>query len=292
MNYQIGPLAPGLYIVSTPIGTARDITLRALDTLASADVLVAEDTRSLKHLLAIHGVGLGTRPVWSYHDHSGAAVEDRILGEIAAGRSVAYASEAGTPMISDPGFALVRAAVREGQAVTAVPGVSAAVTALTLAGLPTDRFLFLGFLPSKAAARRAAIAEVAGIPATLVIYESPKRVQALLEDLAQACGVEREAALCRELTKRFEEVLRRPLGALVAALSGRALKGECVVVVAPPDPDAAPAQDDLRMALMAALRTATVRDAATEVALRFGVPRKGVYQLALQIAAGNGDDAG
>jgi 16S rRNA (cytidine1402-2'-O)-methyltransferase len=292
VNYQIGPLAPGLYIVSTPIGTARDITLRALDTLASADVLVAEDTRSLKHLLAIHGIGLGTRPVWSYHDHSGTAVEDRILGEIAAGRSVAYASEAGTPMISDPGFALVRAAVRAGQAVTAVPGVSAAVTALTLAGLPTDRFLFLGFLPSKSAARRAAIAEVARIPATLVIYESPKRVQALLEDLAQACGMEREAALCRELTKRFEEVLRRPLGALVAALSGRALKGECVVVVAPPDPDAAPAQDDLRMALMAALRTATVRDAATEVALRFGVPRKGVYQLALEIAAGNADDAG
>lgn len=155
MNYQIGPLASGLYIVSTPIGTARDITLRALDTLASADVLVAEDTRSLKHLLAIHGVSLGTRPVWSYHDHSGTAVEDRILGEIMAGRSVAYASEAGTPMISDPGFALVRAAVRAGLPVTAVPGVSAAVTALTLAGLPTDRFLFLGFLPSKAAARRA-----------------------------------------------------------------------------------------------------------------------------------------
>ena len=289
MNYQIGPLASGLYIVSTPIGTARDITLRALDTLASADVLVAEDTRSLKHLLAIHGVSLGTRPVWSYHDHSGTAVEDRILGEIMAGRSVAYASEAGTPMISDPGFALVRAAVRAGLPVTAVPGVSAAVTALTLAGLPTDRFLFLGFLPSKAAARRAAIAEVARFPATLVIYESPKRVQALLEDLAQACGTEREAALCRELTKRFEEILRRPLGALIAALSGRALKGECVVVVAPPDEPDAPAQDDLRMALMAALRTGTVRDAATEVALRFGIPRKGVYQLALEIAR-NGED--
>lgn len=292
MNYQIGPLAPGLYIVSTPIGTARDITLRALDTLASADVLVAEDTRSLKHLLAIHGVSLGTRPVWSYHDHSGAMVEDRILGEIAAGRSVAYASEAGTPMISDPGFALVRAAVRAELPVTAVPGVSAAVTALTLAGLSTDRFLFLGFLPSKAAARRAVIAEVARIPATLVIYESPKRVQALLEDLAQACGTEREAALCRELTKRFEEVLRRPLGALIAALSGRALKGECVVIVAPPDEPDAPAQDDLRMALIAALRTATLRDAATDVALRFGIPRKGVYQLALEIASRDGEDAG
>ncbi len=163
------------------------------------------------------------------------------------------------------------------------------MTALTLAGLPTDRFLFLGFLPSKATARRAAIAEVARIPATLVIYESPKRVQALLEDLAQACGTEREAALCRELTKRFEEVLRRPLGALIAALSGRALKGECVVVVGPPDEPDAPAQDDLRMALMAALRTGTVRDAATEVALRFGIPRKGVYQLALEIAR-NGED--
>lgn len=285
MNYQIGPLEPGLYIVSTPIGTARDITLRALDTLASAEILVAEDTRSLKHLLAIHGVGLGTRPVWSYHDHSDAAARDRILGEIAAGRSVAYASEAGTPLISDPGFVLVRAAVAAGQRVTAVPGASAAITALTLAGLPTDRFLFLGFLPAKAGARRAAIAEVAAIRASLVIYESPKRVQGLLEDLAQACGSDRETALCRELTKRFEEVLRLPLGALIAALSGRALKGECVVVVAPPDDPPEPAQDDLRMALMAALRTRTVRDAATAVAERFGIPRKGVYKLALEIAA-------
>ncbi|MCA8879907.1 MAG: 16S rRNA (cytidine(1402)-2'-O)-methyltransferase [Rhodobacteraceae bacterium] len=290
MNYQTSRLAPGLYIVSTPIGTARDITLRALDTLASCDILVAEDTRSLKHLLAIHGIALGTRPVWSYHDHSDPSVRERIIGAIAAGSSVAYAAEAGTPMVSDPGFALARDAERAGQVVTAVPGASAVLTALTLSGLPTDRFLFLGFLPAKAAARRAAIAEVADIRATLVLYESPKRVQGLLGDLAQALGENREAALCRELTKRFEEVLRLPLGALIAALSGRVLKGECVVVLAPPDDRPEPAQDDLRMALMAALKSSSVRDAATEVAARFGVPRKGVYQLALDIAGQTGGD--
>ena len=166
------------------------------------------------------------------------------------------------------------------------------LAALTVSGLPSDRFLFAGFPPASGGSRQSFLETAAASDATVILYESPKRLQKLLGELGQYLEEDRPVVVCRELTKRFEEVLRRPLGALVAALSGRALKGECVVVVAPPDPDAAPAQDDLRMALMAALRTATVRDAATEVALRFGVPRKGVYQLALQIAAGNGDDAG
>lgn len=280
MNHQIVPLQPGLYLVSTPIGTARDITLRALDTLASADILVAEDTRSLKKLLAIHGVPLGNRPVWSYHDHSGAGSRDSIAAEILAGRSVAYASEAGTPMVSDPGFDLARAVTGQGGLVTSAPGPSAAIAALTLAGQPTDRFVFLGFLSPKSAARQKAIAEFATTPATLVFYESPRRVQGLLADLVTCLGPDREAALCRELTKRFEEVLRAPLGELAEQLADRTLKGECVVVVGPPVATVV-SEDGLAHALDAALETLSVKDAAASVAQKFGVPRKQVYQMAL-----------
>ena len=280
MNHQIVPLQPGLYLVSTPIGTARDITLRALDTLASADILVAEDTRSLKKLLAIHGVPLGNRPVWSYHDHSGAGSRDSIAAEILAGRSVAYASEAGTPMVSDPGFDLARAVTGQGGLVTSAPGPSAAIAALTLAGQPTDRFVFLGFLSPKSAARQKAIAEFATTPATLVFYESPRRVQGLLADLVTCLGPDREAALCRELTKRFEEVLRAPLGELAERLTDRTLKGECVVVVGPPVATVV-SEDGLARALDAALETLSVKDAAASVAQKFGVPRKQVYQMAL-----------
>ncbi|MCA8884736.1 MAG: 16S rRNA (cytidine(1402)-2'-O)-methyltransferase [Rhodobacteraceae bacterium] len=282
MNHRITPLSPGLYLVSTPIGTARDITLRALDTLASADLLVAEDTRSLKKLLSIHGVPLGDRPVWAYHDHSGAGVRQKIMAEIAAGRSVAYASEAGTPMVSDPGFDLVRAAVQDGAPVTGAPGPTAAIAALVLSGLPTDRFLFLGFLPPKSQARRRALAEIADVPASLVIYESPKRVQGLLADLAAELGPDRDAALCRELTKHFEEILRAPLGALGDALDGRSIKGECVMVIGPPV--ARDMSDDaLRALVVEALQTGSVRDAAALVAERHGVPRKAAYRMALEL---------
>lgn len=284
MNYRAETLSSGLYLVATPIGAARDITLRALDTLASADVLMAEDTRSLKHLMAIHGIPLGDRPVRAYHDHSDAAARARIIAAVSEGRSVAYASEAGTPLISDPGFALVRDAVAAGIAVTSVPGASAAVTALTLAGLPTDRFLYLGFPPAKPKARRDLVARFGDVPATLVFYESPRRVHDLLADLAAGLGPDREAALCRELTKRFEEVLRAPLGVLVADLAARDLKGECVVLVGPPpakdEPDAATLRDAVATALDSG---ATVRDAASDVAARFGVPRKTVYGLALDL---------
>jgi len=287
VNYRAETLSPGLYLVATPIGTARDITLRALDTLASADVLVAEDTRSLKHLMAIHGIPLGDRPVRAYHDHSDAAARAKIIAAVSEGRSVAYASEAGTPLISDPGFALLRDAVAAGIAVTSVPGASAAVTALTLAGLPTDRFLFLGFPPAKAKARRDLVARFGNVPATLVFYESPRRVHDLLADLAAGLGPDREAALCRELTKRFEEVLRAPLGVLVADLAARDLKGECVVLVGPPPATDEPDAGTLRDAVATALASgATVRDAASDVAARFGVPRKTVYGLALDLERG------
>jgi len=289
VNQPAQTLPPGLHLVATPIGTARDITLRALDTLAAADVLVAEDTRSLKHLLSIHGIAVAGRPVWSYHEHSGAGVRDRILAAVTDGRSVAYAAEAGTPMISDPGFALARAVRAAGGTVTAVPGPAAAIVALTLSGLPTDRFVFLGFLPPKAAARRAALAPFAAVPATLVVYESPKRLHALLTDLADHLGADREAAMCREMTKRFEEVVRAPLAELAERVAAAPPRGECVVCIAPPPEPAAPTEDAIRGALAEALATQSLRDAATEVAGRLGAPRRRVYDIALALnRAGDG----
>ena len=180
VNHEVKPLAAGLYFVATPIGTARDITLRALDILASADVIAAEDTRSMKRLLEIHGVPLGTRPVIAYHDHNGDKVRPRLMAYLAEGKSVAYASEAGTPLIADPGYDLGKIAREEGVLVTAAPGPSAVIDAMTIAGLPTDRFMFAGFLPNAKNARRNALAELGDIPATLVFYESPKRVEAML----------------------------------------------------------------------------------------------------------------
>lgn len=284
MNHQKVTLAAGLYLVATPIGTARDITLRALDILASADLLVAEDTRSLKHLLAIHGVPLGDRQVWSYHDHSNAAARAGILAQISDGLSVAYASEAGTPMVSDPGYDLAREVTKAGGLVTSAPGACAAIAALTLAGLPTDRFLFLGFLPPKTQARRKLLQAYAGTKATLVIYESPKRIQATLIDLCETLGEGRDAAMCRELTKRFEEVLRGSLAELKAGLVDRTLKGECVLVIGPPAATEI-TEEELTAALREDLKTLSVRDAATAVATRCGVPRKQAYQLALRLNA-------
>lgn len=282
MNFNKRPLSAGLYFVSTPIGSARDITLRALDVLASADVLVAEDTRSLKKLLMIHGVPLGDRPVWSYHDHSKDRDRERVLDRINSGESVAYASEAGTPLVADPGYALSRAVIDADLPVTAAPGATAAVTALTLSGLPTDKFFFVGFLPPAKVAREKAIAELRDVPGTLIFYESAKRVHGMFNDLCEVLGRDRKAALCRELTKTFEEVLRGTLAEVVDQLDGRDLKGECVVLVARADEDNAN-DDDVEAALLAALETMRVKDAATAVAGAMGRPRREVYQLALEL---------
>ena len=224
-------LAPGLYLVSTPIGAARDITLRALDILGAADVLAAEDTRTLRHLMEIHGVALNGRQVVPYHDHNGERALPRILADLRAGKTVAYASEAGTPLISDPGFELTRAARDEGLPVFAAPGASAVLYALTVAGLPTDRFLFAGFPPAAKAARTAFLQELAPIQATHVLYESPNRINQIFDDLVQTHGEMRQAALCRELTKRFEEVSRGTLGELRNSFAGRTVKGEVVLVI-------------------------------------------------------------
>jgi 16S rRNA (cytidine1402-2'-O)-methyltransferase len=276
-------LSAGLYFIATPIGAARDITLRALDILASADVLAAEDTRTLRHLMEIHGIPLGDRPLVAYHEHNNDSALPRLLRAMAEGKSVAYASEAGTPLISDPGFQLGRGAIAEGLQVLSAPGASAVLCALTVSGLPSDRFLFAGFPPVTKSARETFLRELAPLQATLILYESPKRVRGLLGDMCEVLGEGRKAVVCRELTKRFEEVSRGSLAELAAAFDGRAVKGEIVVLV-----DRAPEQQadaaTVEQALDQALTHMTMKDAAAAVAQAYGLPRRDVYQLALKRA--------
>ncbi|MEO0822656.1 MAG: 16S rRNA (cytidine(1402)-2'-O)-methyltransferase [Pseudomonadota bacterium] len=285
---------PGLYLVATPIGNARDITLRALDVLAGCDAIAAEDTRETRKLLSLHGIALGDRPLIAYHDRNAASARPRIAALLETGKSVAYCSDAGTPLVADPGYRLVAMAAEEGFALTALPGASAALAGLTLSGLPTDRFLFAGFLPAKAAARQRSLAELAAVPATLVFFESPHRVVASVADMAAVLGAARPAALARELTKRFETVRRMPLGALAAALTEEgAPKGEIVLVVAPPGPpapvDPEEAAERLDAALEEALATLSVKDAARSVAETLGLPRREVYARALRMVKGLGE---
>lgn len=274
-------IPPGLHFVSTPIGAARDITLRALDVLAAADVLVAEDTRTLRHLMEIHGVALRGRPLIAYHDHSGEGTLARLLALLGDGKSMAYASEAGTPLISDPGFELARAVAAAGLPMTAAPGPCAAICALTLSGLPSDRFLFAGFPPATKSARRAFLADLGAIQATLIFYESPKRLVPFLTEMVDILGADRQAVICRELTKRFEEVSRGSLSTLAAGFATREVKGEIVVLVDRAPPVMA-SEASIETALDVALQTMSVKDAATCVSQTLGVSRKVAYQLALQ----------
>jgi len=274
--------AAGLYFISTPIGAARDITLRALDLLGTADVIAAEDTRTLRHLIDIHGVALGDRPLVAYHDHNGAQARPRLLAALAQGKSVVYASEAGTPLVADPGYQLARAAIDAGHPVIAAPGPSAVLAALAVSGLPSDRFLFAGFPPATAQARQGWLAELAATRATLILYESPNRLHDTLTDLAASFGGTRRAAVCRELTKKFEEITRGTLDEILAVYAGRKVKGEIVVLIDRPGE----AQVD-DAAIEAALRTAlaqmTVKDAAAMVAEMFAQPRRDIYQMALRL---------
>lgn len=285
MNFQKIRLAAGLYFVATPIGAARDITLRALDVLASADVIAAEDTRSLRRLMEIHGIPLEGRRIQAYHDHSGAGARGRLMDALAQGQSVAYASEAGMPLIADPGYDLGKQAGEAGHMVTCAPGASAAVTALTLAGLPTDAFFFAGFLPNASGARRARIEALKTVPGTLVFYESPKRVSASLVDLAECLGADRQAALCRELTKKFEEIRRGSLADLATEIQEKPVKGEIVLLV-----DRSHSQSvnesDVEEALKRALETHSVRDAADLVSEMYDLPRRPIYQKALKLGKG------
>lgn len=287
------PLEPGLYLVATPIGNAADITLRALDVLARADVLACEDTRRTRQLMAMHGISTGDRPVISYHDRNGAARRPRIVSWLQQGMSVAYASDAGTPLVSDPGFRLVEAAHEGGYGVHAVPGASAVLAALTVAGLPSDRFLFLGFLAPRQAARRRALEEIADLRATLIAFEAPHRAAATLSDMAEILGADRQGAMVRELTKKFEEVRRGSLGTLAAEIRETGPpKGELVLLAGPPAAEGAVSTEDLDAALAAAMEMQSLKEAVSAVARRLGLPRREVYARALEISGRKGSGQG
>jgi 16S rRNA (cytidine1402-2'-O)-methyltransferase len=272
------PLEPGLYVVSTPIGNLRDITLRALDVLGQADRVFAEDTRVAGRLLAAYGL---KKPLEPYHDHNGEVARPRVLQALADGERVAIVSDAGTPLISDPGYKLVREAIAAGHDVVPVPGASAVLAAVTAAGLPTDRFLFAGFPPPKSAARRKVFEELAAVRATLVFFEGGSRLAASLADMTAVFGP-REAAVSREITKLYEEHLRGPLNQLAADPRMAALKGEIVVVVGPGEPATAGAAD-VDAVLSEALRRLPPGEAASEAARELGLPRKALYRRALAL---------
>jgi 16S rRNA (cytidine1402-2'-O)-methyltransferase len=273
--------AGGLYLVATPIGNLGDITLRALETLAGVDVVACEDTRISRRLTERYGI---TAELTPYHEHNAATARPKILRRLEQGGSVALVSDAGTPLISDPGFKLVREACAAGHAVIALPGASSVLTALSVAALPTDRFFFEGFLPPKQTARRARLAELARIDATLVLFESGNRMQDTLADLAEIMGA-REAAICRELTKMHEEVTRAPLAELAAGADNLETRGEFVLVIAPPAADAqAMTTDKLDELLRDQLERHSVKDAVAHAVELSGRPRREIYARALELS--------
>lgn len=281
------PLAPGLYIVSTPIGHLRDITIRALQTLAAADLVACEDTRVTRVLTGHYGISV---PLTAYHEHNAAEQRPRLLEALAAGRSIALVSDAGTPLISDPGYRLVAEVTAAGHAVIPIPGPSAILAGLVAAALPTDAFLFAGFLPTRTVGRRKRIAALANVPATLVFYESPHRTAETLADLAATLGEGRPATLARELTKAFETHRRGTLGSLASELAAEPTpKGEIVIMVGPPGA-AAPEQEDVDALLARLVAEHPVKEAAQQAAAATGLPRRDLYQRALALKAGGGDD--
>ncbi|WP_186417661.1 16S rRNA (cytidine(1402)-2'-O)-methyltransferase [Bosea sp. CS1GBMeth4] len=281
LRAEAEPLAPGLHIVATPIGNLKDISFRALSTLAAADAVLAEDTRTSKTLLAHYGIAT---PLLPYHEHNAAQMRPKILERLRQGGRLALISDAGTPLVSDPGYKLVAEAVAAGLPVTGIPGPSAVLAALVLAGLPTDRFFFEGFLPPKAAARKARLTELAAIPGTLVFFESPRRLAEMLSDAATVLGA-RPGAVARELTKYYENVRRGLLPELAAHYAeAEEARGEIVVVVGPPDASAATARGDgLDEALRAALANVSLKEAVAQVAAASGQPRRVVYARALEL---------
>ena len=274
------PLAPGLYVVATPIGNLRDITLRALDVLAAADLVLAEDTRVTGKLLSAYGL---SAKLERYDEHGAGRTRPRALAALADGRRVALVSDAGTPLVSDPGYRLVREAAQAGHGVFPIPGASALLAALSAAGLPSDRFLFAGFPPPKSAARRTFLEELAGIRATLVFFEGGSRLAASLADMAAVLGA-REAVVCRELTKLYETIVRGPLPDLAADPRFEAPRGEIVVLVGP-GRDAEATAADADAALVDALTRLKPADAAAEVAKALGLPRRDLYRRAMALRA-------
>lgn len=272
------PLAPGLYLVATPIGNLRDITLRALDVLAGAGLILAEDTRVTGKLLRAHGV---TAKLERYDDHAAPRVRPRALAALGEGAAIALVSDAGTPLINDPGYRLVTEAVAQGTSVFPVPGASAVLGALTASGLPTDRFLFAGFPPSRASARRQFLEQLAGVRATLVLFEGGSRLAASLADMAKILGP-RPAAVARELTKLHETILRGPLDQLASDPALSTPRGEIVVVVGP-GREAEASAEEAEAALTEALTRLSPAEASAEVARALGLPRRRLYARALAL---------
>jgi 16S rRNA (cytidine1402-2'-O)-methyltransferase len=273
----------GLYVVATPIGNAADITLRALDVLAQADVIACEDTRVTAKLLAIHGI---SRPLVRYDEHTAGTAGPVLVERVRGGQRVALVSDAGTPLVSDPGERLVAECIRGGLPVVAIPGASSILTALCVSGLPVERFLFAGFLPPRSSARRRELEELADIRATLVLLESPKRLALALADMAEVLGP-RDAAVTRELTKLFEEVRRGTLPELADyCRRAGAPKGEVTIVIAPPLPLAPVAEAEVERLLGEALTRLSPRDAAADVATATGLPRRCIYARAVALKGG------
>ncbi|HYV88178.1 MAG TPA: 16S rRNA (cytidine(1402)-2'-O)-methyltransferase [Candidatus Polarisedimenticolia bacterium] len=276
----------GLVIVATPIGNAGDIGLRALEVLKTADAILCEDTRVSLKLLTRHGI---RRPLLAYHEHNAERMRPKILERLRGGESLALISDAGTPLVSDPGYKLVQAAIAENLPVTAVPGPSAALAALVLSGLPPDRFFFAGFLANRSAQRREELKELAAIPSTLIVYESANRLPEALGDMAAVLG-NRPAAIARELTKLFEEVRRGDLVALAAHYETTPARGEVVIVIGPPAAGEALGIPALDQALREALASLSLRDAVDRVAAITGEPRRSVYRRALVLTEGGPAD--
>ena len=278
-------LDSGLHILATPIGTANDITIRALNILRDADILVAEDTRVLRKLMEIHGINLNGRKILSYHDHNGEVQRPKLIALIKEGKVLAYASDAGTPLIADPGFSLTKLAIQNNIRVHAAPGASALLTALCLAGLPTDNFFFGGFLGSKSSQRIKNLQKVQNLDATIVYYESPKRTLSTLKDIFKIFGNDRLISVCREMTKKFEEVIRGTVDQVIDEIKSRhSFKGEVVIVLGPPTKKEI-SDEEIYSALQIALQEYRIKDAATQISEQFGVPKKRSYEMALRIKA-------
>lgn len=282
-EFPARPLEPALYLVATPIGNLADITIRALETLAAADVLACEDTRVSRVLLERYGI---RRRTTAYHEHNAAEAGPKLIAALEEGKSVALISDAGTPLVSDPGYRLVGEALERGLRVVPIPGPSAALAALTVSGLPSDAFLFAGFLPVKAGQKRARLQQWQAVPATLIFFESPRRLAETLEAMAQVLGAERQAAICRELTKTFEEARHGSLQELAAHYAAADTpKGEVVICVGPPaDGEAAPADVDALLIGLAAEMPAS--RAAAEAARMTGQPKQELYRRLLALKEG------
>jgi 16S rRNA (cytidine1402-2'-O)-methyltransferase len=275
-------IVAGLYLVATPIGTASDISLRALQVLGKVDLLVAEDTRTLRKLMIIHEISAGNRPILSYNDHNGSRQRSKILNILSKNKSAAFVSDAGTPLISDPGFRLVEATIRQGYSIHTVPGASSVIAAITVSGLPSDRFSFEGFLPTKKSEKTIFLTSFKFSKTTSVFFERASRLSNTLKTMEELYGAKRRIAICRELTKKFEEVKRGTLGEINCYYGDKVAKGELVIVLAPGDVFD---HDDLKIhkELKKAMRKFTFRDSVTHVADYLGLSRQRVYRLGLQV---------